>query len=91
MENTMPVSTIKIEWIKIRLHPAVRMLPWDITRYPELNKKTLARLASEWAGPRYIKRGRIFHCKAGPEERLIQEVIIDTARACSDGIHEGGK
>lgn len=87
----MPVPAIKIEWIKIRLHPAARMLPWDITRYPELNKKTLARLASNRAGPRYIKRVQISHCKAGPDKQLRQEVIIYTARACSDGIHDGGK
>jgi hypothetical protein len=89
----MQVPEIKIEWIKIkiRLHPDGRMPSWAIARYPELNEKILTMLVSRGAGSRYIKRGQIFHCKAGPEEQLRQKVIIYTARACSDGIHEGGK
>jgi hypothetical protein len=89
----MRIPEVKIERIKsrIRLYPDGRRSSWDVVRYPELNKNTLAVLVSNGAGSRYIKRGRIFHCKAGPEEQLRQEVIINTARACIDGTHEGGK
>ena len=83
---------MQVAKINIRLHYG-RMSPWDVARnpeLPELNKNIFAVLAGKGAGSRYIKHGQIFHCKAGPEERLQQEVIIDTARACSDGIHEGG-
>jgi hypothetical protein len=89
----MQIPEAKIERIKskVRLYPDGRRSSWDVVRYPELNKNTLAVLVSKGAGSRYIKRGQIFHYKAGPEERLRQEVIIYIARACSDGIHEGGK
>jgi hypothetical protein len=81
---------MQIPKIKIRLHHG-RMSPGDVARYPELNEKILATLASKGARPRYIKRGQIFHCKAGPEEQLRQEVIINTARARIDSTHEGDK
>lgn len=86
----MQIPEIEIK-IKIRLYPDGRRSPRNVVQYPELNIKSLATLASKEARPCYIKRGQIFHCKAGPEERLRQEITIYTARACSDGVHEGGK
>jgi hypothetical protein len=84
----MQIPEIEIK-IKIRLYLDSRRSPRNVIQYPELNTKSLAMLASKGAGPRSIKRGRIFHCKAGPEEQLRQEVIINTARARIDSTHEG--
>ena len=41
--------------IRIRLYPDGRRSSWGVGRYPELNKKTFAVLASKGTGSRYIK------------------------------------